>query len=60
LAESKKKTTKPRGKEPIVHLQLRLPKSMHDELRKMSFDTRRSQHEIVMEALTHYMEDQSR
>ena len=43
------KTDKPAG--DIKTLTLRLPEPVHDQLREMSYTSRRSQHALLMEAL---------
>ena len=43
------KADKPAG--DIKTLTLRLPEPVHDQLREMSFTSRRSQHALLMEAL---------
>ena len=60
LADAMAKKTTVAGPEPskadrptgdIKTLTLRLPEPVHDQLREMSFTSRRSQHALLMEAL---------
>ncbi len=42
------------GKGAIKTLTLRLPEVVHDQLREMAFSARRSQHDLLMEALNDF------
>ncbi len=50
---------KKKDKQKVVHLQLRLPEKLHEQVRQLSFDSRRSQNDILLEALSQYMEERS-
>ena len=42
------------GKGAIRTLTLRLPEVVHDQLREMAYSSRRSQHDLLMEALNDF------
>ncbi len=47
MAETEQGEPTRRKREKVVHVQLRLSESLHSNLRQLSFDTRRSQNEIL-------------
>lgn len=54
LAE--KKQPEP-AKEPTVNLQVRLPQSLHQRLRKMNFETNQSLQAFAVEAVAQHLKD---
>ena len=44
-----------KDKEPIQSLSVRLPTSMHKELRKLAFETEESLNQIIVKAIREYL-----
>lgn len=47
-----------KDKEPIQSLSVRLPTSMHKELRKLAFETEESLNQIIVKAIREYLNKQ--
>ena len=60
MAKSTQQKSEQQQPPRIIHMQVRISKALHDQLRKISFDERRSQNEIMLEALTYYLEDREK
>ncbi|MEG9430742.1 hypothetical protein [Terriglobus sp. ADX1] len=51
MTAKKTTDTTDRSKETIVNMSVRLPESVHERLRKLSYEKRLSMHAVVLEAI---------